>query len=75
MAGDFHDVVQINSSQIHECGSGAAGRMAVDQLVFLNLLLLGRAAFGGLNLYQFREAGFFSNLLDVTVNNLSFASS
>lgn len=70
VAGDLHDVVQIHAGQIHEGGTGAASSVAVDQLVLLNLLLLGRAAFGGLNLDQLREPGPLGDFLDVAVDDL-----
>ena len=71
MAGDLHDVVQIHAGQGHEGSAGAAGGVAVDQLVLLNLFLLGRAAFGGLNLYQLRETCSQCNFLDVAVDDLA----
>lgn len=66
----LHNIVQIHAGQVHQRGTGAAGRMAVNEFVFLNLLFLGRSAFRGFNLNQVSETCIFGDVLDVAVDDL-----
>ena len=70
MASDLHYIVQVNASKVHQRGSSAAGRMAVNELVFLDLLLLGRTSLRGFNLHQFSQSGILGDILDVAIDDL-----
>ena len=72
MAGDLHNVEDVDAGQVHQRGTGAAGSVGVDQFALFDLLLAGCPAAGGLYLDQLGDTGIAADLLDVSVDDLVF---
>ena len=64
MAGDLHDIVDVNASKVHKGGSGTAGGVGMDEFILLYHLLLGCSSSCGLNLYKLSKASFLCDEKD-----------
>ena len=70
MAGDFADVVDIHSAEVHQGGAGAACSVGVDELPFAYPGLRGDSPFGGGYLDPLIQPGHTANGFDCSVDLL-----
>ena len=70
MAGDFADVVDIHSTEVHQGGAGAACSVGVDKLPFARPGLRGDSPFGGGDFDPLIQPGHTANGFDCSIDFL-----